>query len=84
MVFIYRGNGNLTFIVAPSPDHYRHPVTPNVEEEVYSNTLGFNEIIYLGNISWNSTQFTYVNLQLPLNSTSFDLCINLYSNNNLD
>ena len=79
-----QGNGNLTFIVAPSPDHYTYPVTPNVVAEVYSNTLGFNENIYLGNISWNSTQFTYVNLQLPLNSTRFDLCINLYSNNNLD
>ena len=79
-----QGNGNLTFIVAPSTDHYTYPVTQNVVAEVYSNTLGFNENIYLGNISWNSTQFTYVNLQLPLNSTSFDLCINLYSNNNLD
>jgi hypothetical protein len=79
-----QGNGNLTFIVAPSPDHYTYPVTPNVVAEVYSNTLGFSENIYLGNISWNSTQFTYINLQLPLNSTSFDLCINLYSNNNLD
>ncbi|PVU71583.1 hypothetical protein DDW05_00570 [Candidatus Nanobsidianus stetteri] len=79
-----QGNGNLTFIVAPSPDHYTYPVTPNVVAEVYSNTLGFNENIQLGNISWNSTQFTYVNLQLPLNSTSFDLCINLYSNNNLN
>jgi len=79
-----QGNGNLTFIVAPSPDHYTYPVTQNVVAEVYSNTLGFKENIYLGNISWNSTQFTYVNLQLPLNSTSFDLCINLYSNNNLD
>jgi hypothetical protein len=77
-----QGNGNLTFIVAPSPDHYTYPVTPNVVAEVYSNILGFKENIQLGNISWNNTKFTYVNLKLPLNSTSFDLCINLYSNNN--
>ncbi|BBL45270.1 hypothetical protein MJ1_0095 [Nanobdella aerobiophila] len=79
-----QGNGNLTFIVAPSPDHYTYPTTPNVIAQVYSNILGFNENISLGNISWYNTQFTYVNLQLPLNSTKFDLCINLYSNNNLD
>jgi len=79
-----QGDGNLTFIVAPSPDHYTYPATPNVVAEVYSNLLGFKENIQLGNISWNNTKFTYVNLKLPLNSTSFDLCINLYSNNNLN
>jgi hypothetical protein len=79
-----QGNGNLTFIVAPSPDHYTYPTTPNVVAQVYSNTLGFDKNISLGNISWYTTQFTYVNLQLPLNSSSFDLCINLYSNNILE
>jgi len=82
-VYLQR-NGNLTFIVAPSPDHYTYPATPNVVAEVYLNILGFKENIQLGNISWNNTKFTYVNLKLPLNYTSFDLCINLYSNNNLN
>ncbi|BFI73439.1 hypothetical protein YN1_4260 [Nanoarchaeota archaeon] len=75
-----QGNGNLTFIVAPSPDHYTYPTTPNVIAQVYSNTLGFEENISLGNISWYTTEFTYVNLKLLINSSKFDLCINLYSN----
>ncbi|MGB9674972.1 MAG: hypothetical protein ACPLX8_02440, partial [Nanopusillaceae archaeon] len=73
-----QGNGNLTVIVSPSPDHFTYPVTENVSLKIFSNVLGYSEEIYLGNIGWNLTQFTYVNKRLPINSTEFDLCLTLF------
>jgi len=76
---LLNGNGDLTVIIGPSPDHYTYPVTKDVWFEVRSGALNYYNKITLGDIEYFTTGFAYIHLKINLSKEEFDLCVNLYS-----